>query len=124
MPTCSFGSAQVAIKSQELRDLDAQLNGALADIVSLHSFKGKPVRGRRGRSTGCVLALRFVSRARAVPPCPGALSAAPTRAPPRVPAARLQGSSQTVRCGGSAKFVTLCGLGPADKLKVTAGAGS
>jgi hypothetical protein len=32
----------------------------------------------------------------------------------------LQGSSQTLRCGGSKgpKYVTLCGLGPADKLKV------
>lgn len=39
-------------------------------------------------------------------------------------AAALQGSSQTVRCGGgsAAHYVTLCGLGPRDKLKVVAGA--
>lgn len=36
----------------------------------------------------------------------------------------LQGSSQTVRCGGgsAAQYVTVCGLGPRDKLKVVAGA--
>jgi len=38
--------------------------------------------------------------------------------------AALQGSSQTVRCGGgsAAHYVTLCGLGSRDKLKVVAGA--
>jgi hypothetical protein len=38
----------------------------------------------------------------------------------------VQGSSQTLRCGGgsAAKNVTLCGLGPSDKLKVIAGEAS
>lgn len=62
------------IKSDALKALDAQLGGALSDIVTRYEFKGKA------------------------------------------------GSSQTVRCGGgsAAHYVTLCGLGPRDKLKVVA----
>ena len=32
------------IKSEELKALDAQLGGALTDIVTIFEFKGKPVR--------------------------------------------------------------------------------
>ncbi|PSC76746.1 aminopeptidase family isoform B [Micractinium conductrix] len=63
-----------AIKSEELKALDAKLGGVLADIVSLHAFKG------------------------------------------------AAGSSQTMRCGvaGGPRFVTLCGMGKAEKAKVEA----
>ena len=61
------------IKDGELQALDAELGGALADIVSLFEFKGKA------------------------------------------------GSSQAVRVGkGGARWVALCGLGPAAKAATTA----
>lgn len=41
---CCADEKSSAIKSEELKALDAKLGGVLADIVSLHAFKGAAVR--------------------------------------------------------------------------------
>lgn len=99
-----------SIKSEELKELDGQLGGALSDIVALHEFKGKAV--GCAAACPCMLAACAACAAEA-----GAVVQQLITCLLHAPCG-LQGSSQTVRCGGQARFVTLYGLGPADKVKV------